>query len=280
MDAAVPAQPAYDFDADTAVEPAGDGVWRGQISPRWSIGPYPNGGYVLAVGLAAVRATLPHPHPFAVSAHFLRPTSHGPVDIAVEPVRSGRGHSTAEGRMVQAGRERARFLATYGDLAAVSGPTAVTASPPPLPPPEDCLTDDAGTQPMPNGLIAEIRRRMDIRFAPGTVDFLRGVRHGRGGIGGWVAFADGRPVDVDALPFLCDAMPPAVFDLVDQPGWVPTLEYTVHVRGVPAPGWVRAWFTTRALVDGYLEEDGEIWDSQGRLVAMSRQLARLNPPGS
>lgn len=277
MEPAAPVAPVHEFDADTAVEPAGEGRWRGEISPRWSIGPYPNGGYVLAVGLAAVRAVVPYPDAVAVSAHFLRPASHGPIDIAVELVRSGRGHSTAEARLVQEGRERARLLATFGDLAGASGPTVVTATPPPLPPPEECLAND-GQGPMPNGLIAEIRRRMDIRFAPGTADALAGRRRGAGRIGGWIRFADGRPADVAALPFLCDAMPPAVFDLVDQAGWVPTVEYTVHTRGVPAPGWLRAWFSTRALIDGYLEEDGELWDAEDRLVAMSRQLARLNPP--
>lgn len=280
MESEAQAAPGYEFDGDTAVEPVGAGRWRGEITPRWSIGPYPNGGYVLAVALSAVRAELPHPHPFAVSAHYLRPTSHGPIDISVEVVRSGRGHSTAEARMHQEGTERARLIATYGDLGAVSGPTVVTATPPPLPPPEECVDNDADAALLPNRLIAEIRRRLDIRFAPGSADFLRGRRHGVGRIGGWVAFADGRPADVDALPFLCDGFPPAVFDLVDMPGWVPTLEYTVHVRGVPAPGWLQAWFSTRVLIDGYLEEDGEIWDSRGRLVALSRQLARLNPPAA
>jgi hypothetical protein len=74
-------------------------------------------------------------------------------------------------------------------------------------------------------------------------------------------------------------MPPAVFDAVEG-GWVPTLELTVHVRARPAPGWLRCWFRTRFLIDGYLEEDGEIWDEQDNLVALSRQLARLNPPSS
>jgi acyl-CoA thioesterase len=48
---------------------------------------------------------------------------------------------------------------------------------------------------------------------------------------------------------------------------------TTHVRAMPAPGWLRCRFTTRFVTGGLLEEDGEIWDQSGRLVALSRQLA-------
>jgi hypothetical protein len=89
---------------------------------------------------------------------------------------------------------------------------------------------------------------------------------------GWMRFADGRIADVAALPLLADAFPPAVLD-VSAAAWVPTVELTVHVRGRPAPGWIAASFRTRFLSDGYFEEDGELWDSTGRLVALSRQLA-------
>ncbi len=49
----------------------------------------------------------------------------------------------------------------------------------------------------------------------------------------------------------------------------------MHVRAAPAPGWLRVRHATRNVAGGMLEEDAEVWDSAGRLVAQSRQLARL-----
>jgi len=56
---------------------------------------------------------------------------------------------------------------------------------------------------------------------------------------------------------------------------VPTVELTVHVRGIPAPGPLQCRFSTRFVQGDSFEEDGEVWDSAGRLVALSRQLALL-----
>lgn len=265
----------YEIDRDSEVRRIGDHLWRGEVSDRWSIGPYPNGGYVLTIALNAVRQELPHPDPFTVTAHYLSPMQHAPVDVEVEVIRSGRAHSTAMARMLQDGRERVRVLANYGDHSQSQGPTVVQAEPPPMPPPDELAPADR-SGPMPNGLVAAIRERVEIRPAPGTWGWARGERTGRAEIGGWLRFADGRPVDTNLLPLVADAMPPAIFDAAAG-GWVPTLELTVHVRARPAPGWMRCWFRTRFLVDGYLEEDGEVWDEAGTLVALSRQLARLNP---
>jgi acyl-CoA thioesterase len=74
-----------------------------------------------------------------------------------------------------------------------------------------------------------------------------------------------------------DAFPPAILDLYPA-SWVPTLQYSVYVRARPQGGWLRGSFRTRSMARGLLEEDGELFDSTGRLVALSRQLALLLPP--
>ncbi|MCV2463732.1 thioesterase family protein, partial [Streptomyces sp. ICN988] len=53
------------------------------------------------------------------------------------------------------------------------------------------------------------------------------------------------------------------------------VDLTAHVRCRPAPGPLRVSITTRNLAGGFLEEDAEVWDSADRLVAQSRQLARV-----
>ncbi len=220
---------------------------------------------------------VPHPDPFTVSAHFLRPTVPGPAEILTEPLRAGRAHSTAVSRLVQEGRERLHVVATYGDLDHLDGDTVVTAGPPEMPPPESCrrlLSRHPAERPP-----GRPPRPPRGARAPGTAGWLDGAPTGTGELHAWIRFADGRPVDAACLPFLCDAMPPAAFDLLSIPAWLPTLELTVQVRGRPRPGWLRGRYTTRFVTGGYLEEDAELWDADGRLVALSRQLAKMNRAG-
>ena len=79
---------------------------------------------------------------------------------------------------------------------------------------------------------------------------------------------------------LADAFPPSVMS-ARKIGWLPTIELSVHVFGLPAPGepWLQASLRTSAITGGLLDEDGELWDESGRLVARFRQLAMILPPG-
>ena len=281
---------AYAFDEDTALEPLPEpGRFRAAISHRWdTVGP-PNGGFLLALAARGLARTVPFPDPVTLTGHFLRPARHSPVEVSVEPVRVGGAHATAMGRLEQDGKEILRTLATFADLdKAVSGgsrrhdrgdtprppggPTHGDARPPALPPPEECVPiEQLGARQWDDlpGLLPVLYRSIDIRLGRSGSE-RQGNEVAR--IEGWVRFTDGREPDVASLPLLADVFPPAVFDVADA-SWVPTVELTVHVRGRPAPGWIAASFRTKFLCDGYFEEDGELWDSTGRLVALSRQLA-------
>ena len=71
-------------------------------------------------------------------------------------------------------------------------------------------------------------------------------------------------------------MTPPVFNRISPRGWVPSIELTVHFEG-SVPGRLMRG-KTDFVIDGFLGEDDEIWDSEGNLVAESRQMAKLRMP--
>ena len=89
----------------------------------------------------------------------------------------------------------------------------------------------------------------------------------------WLRFKDGRGPDTLALPALVDAAFPVVMELGERGS--STIELSVHVRARPVPGWLACRVRTHYVIAGYHEEDFEVWDSSGALVAQSRQLALL-----
>ena len=261
-------EPVSEFDTDTAVTHVGDGRYRGAVSPRWEVfGGAPNGGYLVSLGMSALQAELDRPDPATVTAQFLAPCEVGPVDIEVEVLRTGRRIGTAVARLIQDGEERVRVTGMLTDLTRASGLTVETGAPPDLPPVDECIAPPQDVD------LPAVIRRFDVRLDPSTAGWVVGQPSGTARMAGWIRFADGRATDTRSLPTFADAQPPDAVNEMDELGWVPTLELTVHARRRPAEGWLRAAFWSGHIVEGYHEEDGEIWDSSDRLVAISRQLA-------
>lgn len=275
-----PAPGDTELDQALHLTPTGDGEFSTELSDGWLIGPAVNGGLLLAVLGRALGITLGasgHPDPLAVSAYFLSAGRPGPATVRTELVREGRSMATGQASVLQTGAdgvpvERVRALATYGDLDALTSDVRTFATPPDLPPLEDCVGSEVSPSGMPGGGIP-FMQRIDLRLDPSTAGWALGEPTGRGVIQGWLRMADGHEPDPLMLLLAVDALPPVTFDLGLR-GWTPTLELTAHVRARPAPGWLRVRASTRNLAGGLLEEDAEVWDSQDRLVAQSRQLAR------
>ncbi|MFJ8946640.1 thioesterase family protein [Streptomyces sp. NPDC102395] len=266
-----------EFDRDTAVTLREPGVYDTDLSAGWTIFGAVNGGYLLAVLGRALADALPHGDPFTVSAHYLSASRPGPAVVRTETVRAGRTLSTGQASLFQydgEGREveRIRVLASYGDLDALPDDVRTSAKPPVFPPIGQCFGPEDG--PAPDADQQPIAQRLMLKLDPSTVGWALGQPSGKGEMRAWFGLADGRDADPLSLLLAVDALPPTAFDL-GIAGWVPTVELTVHVRCRPAPGPVRVSIATRNLAGGFLEEDAEVWDSEDRLVAQSRQLARV-----
>jgi hypothetical protein len=263
----------FEFDNAINAIPLGAGVYDTPVEDRWDINGNANGGYLLALSASAMRAESGRAHPVSISMHYLSPAPAGPAQMHTEVVKAGRRLATVVGTMTRDGKDIVRSIGTFGDIDASAGPQSNMIPFPDLP-----SFDECGVRPSNPDLPPGLGSRLDMRLHPDDTGFATGNPKGEAHVRGWFAFKDGRPVDTMGLLLAADAFPPVMFNLFGLIGWVPTIEFTVHIRGVPAPGPIAAEFRSRLVQGGFWEEDGVMWDSTGAVVAMSRQLALVPLP--
>lgn len=262
----------HEFDSQIDVTREAEGRYAAELSAGWQVGGGLNGGYLLAVMGNAIRAALPDkPDPIAVSAYYLSASTPGAATVTTVVRRDGGSIATVAADLRQGDETRITALATFGSLGALPDDVRTTAERPPMPPPEECVPNTMA--PPEVRAVAPLMDRFDMRFHPEHVGWAVGAPSGHGVLSAWFRLIDGREPDPISLLMVVDALPPVTFDL-GMPGWAPTLELTAHVRAKPAPGWLQVRHATRNMAGGMFEEDCEVWDSAGRLVAQSRQLAR------
>ena len=260
------------FARATAVQPAAAGEWQASIDAGWEIAGNANGGYLLAMATRALTGATGRPDPVTVTAHYLAPGRPGSVRIVTQILKEGKRFATGTATMFSGTRPLLAVLGTLGDLSQAEGPELIEGAPPELPAPEHCVRVHAGAFPPP------FMGQVDLRLHPDDAAFATGRQSGQPLMRGWFRLPGAEPVDSLALLCAVDAFPPTAFNARLPIAWTPTVELTAHIRARPAPGWLRCRFATRFVSSGFLEEDGEVWDSTGRLVGQSRQLA-LVPRG-
>jgi hypothetical protein len=200
-----------------------------------------------------------------------------PAVAEVDILRIGRTASQVRARLVQADAVVVDAMFTLGRLDHGSTPWWGEVPPVELVPEEEAARHSMPGPPRDPDAGPTLRDRVAIHFDPPPSAFTTGTPSGRGDLKGWLRFVDGRDHDPLSLLFCVDAFPPATFDLV-MTGWVPTLNLTAYIRALPAPGPLRLRFRVGMVQDGLADEVMEIWDSAGRLVAQSTQLAALRIP--
>src|SRR4051812_26263366 len=261
-----------DLNEATALTPLGDGRFAVALREEFAIGGNkPNGGYLLAcLGRAAVLAAheagATQPYVVAAGIQYVMSPDLGAATISTEVLRVGRTASQVEARIAGVA---ARFTLgnLHDDTAAYWGA---------VPPVELAPFDDCAPMGHPN----RIGRGIEGRFDPEhKLEFSEAGPSGGGNgeLRGWVAAASGRATEPWELLYVVDSLPPATFTVLAT-GWVPTLDLSVYVRAVPAPGPLRVRFRAQVIQDGFADETFDVWDSRDRLVAQSTQLTALRMP--
>jgi acyl-CoA thioesterase len=265
------------FERDTAVERIDTDTFRARIAPAWWVMAGPNGGYLAAIILRALTETVDDPvrAPRSLTVHYAASPSEGEVTIRTAPERVGGSLTSVSARMEQ-----------DGTLVAI----AVGAFSKPRPGPTFCdlvMPDVAPAAsieetPVPD-LAPPIASRWDTRWAIGRPPDESSAPSQDAVGGGWIRLEEPQVLGAPAVAAITDAWIPPVFSKLGEPFAVPTIDLTVHFRtSLPLPGaapddFLLAVFRSNAAMEGFLEEDGEVWSADGQLVAQSRQLAVVLP---
>jgi len=266
----MPPTPPSRFERDTAVTSVGENVFEARIDPGWWIVAGPNGGYIAALMLRALMLAVGDAdrRPRTYTVHYTARPVEGPARIETQVVRRGRSLTTVTARLQQDDRTLCVAIAAFS--LPRSAPSFSEVKMPEVARPEDCDRIEPRI---------EIHHRFEHRWAMGPTPFSGGDR---ALCGGWIRLAEPCVADAPLVAAYADAFPPAVFSRVMPDalfGGVPTVELTVHFRealplaGAAPDDFTLAVFRSRFALDGFIDEEGEIWSSDGRLLALSRQLA-------
>lgn len=263
------------FDDATQAIKVDDTTYDVCLDGGYAVGAALNGGYLMAVMLRAVVDASPHPHPVATSAQFLRVPRIGPATVRLEPVKSGRTATVTRATLVQDGTAFVDAFVTTATLRPYvpgepTGGPAWSAPAPAMPPIEECRALPA---PRPESNMT-LSTQLELLFDPPTIGWYTGEPTGRPECRAYFRMAEPQDPDPFVLALAVDALPPVVFSAGAR-GWAPTVELTWYLRALPAPGWLTLIGHGDLIAEGWFDENVEVRDSAGRLVAQSRQLARL-----
>ncbi len=261
------------FDRDTALEQENDTVFSLALSDKWAINNSANGGYIMAL-LARAMDCRPLendcPDRAAIlTANYIDRCYHGPSQIRVETMGESGNFIRKQARLIQEGRECIRAMGTFVKPGLNRFARDYERGPEPVALWEDCIVMPA----MPGYSLFD---QVDLRLDPVSAGWMQGQLADRAVMKGWIEFTQDRPLDLPALALFADCFPPCVFAARGMVAWVPTIEYSVNIRQLPESNRVRGIFTTKFISNGLVEEDGELWDVSGNLVAVSRQIAKYH----
>lgn len=265
------------FDRDIALTHISGDHYQVDISDTWNVTIGPNGGYVAAIILNGMKASLGDVQTRSVAFHYLSASIPGPADLYVNVEKKGRSLSTCTARLLQGDRTVAMSIATFASAREFYSFRDFDM--PEVPDPDDI----APTLRMNSNLVGHVpfRDHFDQRLAIGPIPPATSEE---GRVGGWTRFKENRVYDDLAIVAISDSWFPGL-NVKDTPVpmHAPTVDHSVHfltsvpLESIKINDFLLVEFTTHVAQEGYLIENGNIWSANGVLIAQSRQLAIMLP---
>ncbi|MBU0993332.1 MAG: thioesterase family protein [Proteobacteria bacterium] len=257
----------HPFDTGISVQLNSDNTFNVDISPHWSINQVPNGGYLMAILANAMMRVSDKKSSPIITANFMAKCHPGEAFVSVEKIASSKQFERFHAILFQDGEEKIRALGTFSKESIECVFDRYEDTPPEIAPPEECFQLPV----LPDFTLLE---RVDMRLDPCCAGWMTGTLVEKSEHKGWIRFREDRPYDILSILLMADAFPPPVFASQGMVAWVPTIELSVNIRNMPQSKWLKCIFRTRFITCGLLEEDGQVWDETGSLVAVSRQIAQ------
>ena len=258
----------HPFDQAIALEPLGDGIVRGHTSERyWNfVGPY--GGVTAA---SMLNAMLSSPErlgdPLTLTVNFAAPIRAGAFTVAARPLRSTRTTQHWAAQLTQGNDPQP--LASAVSVFAVRRSTwnLTEAKPPDI----AGLEDSEQYLPFPK---LRWPAMYDMRYVRGRVlaENADSLTYS------WIRDAPPRSLDYASLTSICDAFFPRIFlrRLHLVPIGTVSLNVYFHVdaptlaqQGLEA---VLAVARANVFIQGYFDQEGEVWGRDQRLLATTHQV--------
>lgn len=261
----------YLLDKDIAGRPTTESsAYIVPVSANWSINEVPNGGYMMALLAQTMLRQSTKKKLALLTAAFIGRSIPGDARVLLEKIAASAQFERCEARLVQDQTEKIRAIGTFVGEDMVCTVHRHEAAAPDVAPVNQCV-------PIPKMDHFTLYDQVEVRLDPGCAGWMNNQRSAISEFKGWISFRDGRPYDAVSLLVAADAFPPPVYASLGLAAWVPTLEMSVNIRKLPAGQWLKCIFRTRFVTCGLAEEDGEVWDEEGELILLSRQIAHYRP---
>lgn len=254
------------FENDTAINQKNENTFEINITENWNINKTANGGYLLAMITRVLEHFSTKKSTPIITANFMTRCTQGPAEIKIATIHESRQFHRISASIIQDKIERVRACGTFVDPAGENHETILETGPPELENIDQCVLIPS----IPNYSLYD---QMDIYLDPSCAGWFKNELAEISMHKGWIKFKDNRPHDLASIALFTDAFPPPVMASQGIVAWVPTIEFSYNVRTIPETEWCKGIFRTRFITNGICEEDGELWDESGNLVAISRQIS-------